>query len=161
MIKKTSVLAAIVGAAGLGVAVAQASAASATHAVNQKGKIKIVSRTLARGRPKGKYQNYAGTLSGSPGGKGTILFDQVFASQFNGKTISITGTATFVEPKGSYSGSISGTTGVPGLNATVKITKGSGLYKGATGKVKVTARKPATSARRSRSPSPARSSTET
>lgn len=139
MIKKTSVLAAIVGAAGLGGAVAQASAASKNHAVKQSGKMVIVKSNNGSGPPqKGKYQNYAGTLSGSPGGKGKIHFDQVFSSQFNGKTVSITGTATFIEPKGSYSGSISGTTGAPGLHATVKITKGSGLYKGATGKLKIT-----------------------
>ncbi len=139
MIKKTSVLAAIIGVAGLGGVVAQASAAGKKYAVNQRGKMAIVKSNAGSGPPqKGEYQNYAGTLSGSPGGKGRIHFDQVFASQFNGKSVSITGTATFFEPQGSYSGSISGTAGVAGINATVKITKASGLYKGATGKVKVT-----------------------
>lgn len=139
MMKRAFVLAAMFGAAVLGGAVAQASAAGASHAVNQKGKMSIVKSNAGNGPPqKGKYQDYAGSLSGSPGGKGKILYHQVFTSNFNGKTVSIKGTATFSFPKGSYSGSVSGTTGVPGIHATVKITKGSGLYKGATGKVKIT-----------------------
>ena len=139
MTKKTSALVSIVGAVGLGGAVAQASTSRATHAVHQSGKFAIVKSNNGSGPPqKGKYQNYAGTMSGAPGGRGTIHFDQVFSSQFNGNAVSITGTATFIEPKGSYSGSISGTTGATGLHATVKITKGSGLSKGATGKVKIT-----------------------
>lgn len=139
IINEKSVLAAIVCAAGVGGAVAQASASSATHAVNQRGKMSVVKSNNGPGAPqKGKYQDYAGTLSGSPGGKGKIRYHQVFSSQFNGKTVSITGTATFTLPKGSYSGSVSGTTGAPGIHATAKITTGSGLYRGATGTVKIT-----------------------
>jgi hypothetical protein len=112
-----------------------------SHAVNQHGKWAIVKSNAGTGPPqKGKYQVYAGTLSGTPGPKGAIVFDQVFASQFNGQSVSITGTATFFEPKGSYSGAISGTNGAHGPNATVKITKGFGLYKGAAGKVSSPAR---------------------
>ena len=139
MIKKTSVLAAIVGAAGLGGAMAQASAASTTHAGNQSGRAAVVQSNAGTGAPqKGKYQIFAGTLSGPPGGKGAIIVDQVFASNFSGKFVSITGTATLFEPDGSYSGPISGTNGVNGPNFTLTITKGFGLYKGATGKVTIT-----------------------
>lgn len=141
MIKAMSVLAAIVGAAGVGGALAQASAASTTHAVNQSGRWAVVQSNNPSGPPqKGKYQILAGTLSGLPGGKGAIIFDQVFASNFMGKTVSITGTATFFEPAGSYSGAISGTAGVNGPDATVTITKGFGLYKGARGTVTITGR---------------------
>jgi hypothetical protein len=127
-------------AAGVSGAIAEATAhTSKSHAVNQHGRWAIVKSNAGTGPPqKGKYQDYAGTLSGPPGGKGAIIFDQVFASQFNGQSVSITGTATFFEPKGSYSGATSGTNGAHGPNATVKITKGFGLYKGATGKVAIT-----------------------
>jgi hypothetical protein len=135
MIKKTSVLAAIVGVAALGVAVAQA-ASSKTYTVKQSEKSVLVKTNNPPGPPqKGKYQLSAGTLSGSPGGNGAIVDDAVFAGVFGPTGVPITGTVTFFEPDGSYSGALSGMNTPHGSKATVTITKGTGLYKGATGKV--------------------------
>jgi hypothetical protein len=129
MIKKMSVLAAVVGAAGLGGAVAQA---SASHSVNQKGEGAEISHVP------GKTTVFAGTL----GSNGAIIEKLAFTSSAQ---TSFGGTVTVFGPKGSYRGTItkgtqSASQGGPPQKATekVKVTAGHGLYKGATGSLTVT-----------------------
>ena len=141
MIKKTSVLAAIVCAAGLVGVVAQVSAASATHSIKQSGAMSIVKTdepSLQAAPVKGDYELWAGTLSGIPGGKGAVVFNQVFNGGFGPSGVPITDTATFFEPDGSYSGAGSGVCTPRGCTATMTIKTGAGLYKGANGKLTFT-----------------------
>jgi hypothetical protein len=141
MSKRAAPLAVALVAVGVAGAAAQASISHAvkSHSVKLTGKWAAVKSTGGSGAPmQGQSATFAGTLSGPPGGKGAIVWNQTFTSNFMGKSVNIGGTATFFEPNGSFRGAISGTTGVNGPNATVTITKGVGHYKGATGTLTLT-----------------------
>jgi|GEM_PF-4818068 len=138
MIKKTAPLVAVVVAAGLAVTVAQASTPT-SHAVNLTGEGGGI------GHPPFTHATvFAGTL----GSNGAIVEKQAFKS---GSQTSFGGTVTVFGPRGSYDGTITKGTeiqppgcppscGGPPQGATekVKVTGGHGLYKGATGTLKIT-----------------------
>jgi hypothetical protein len=141
MIKKIGLLVAIAAAAGVAVTVAQASTPK-SHPVQQTG----VGSGLYHypfGGPKNSNTN-AATL----GTTGAVIDTRIPNSSVC--PTSFAGTVTVFEPQGKYSGTITkGTiTQQPGCNPMsgpptkvtekVKITRGSGLYKGATGSVTIT-----------------------
>jgi|GEM_PF-5678863 len=145
MIKRASLLAAVVAAGGVTLAVTQAGATTAVKpSVSQSGTMAVIATTSPCSQPpqKGKSQTFAGNLTGSPGGTGAMVLHTVFAGSFGPKGAPITGTVTFFEPEGSYGGSLSGTNTASGSSATVTISKGSGLYKGAHGTVTFTTKAP-------------------
>jgi hypothetical protein len=120
MIKKMAMLVIMVSA---GVAVAVASA-STSHHFKQTGV------------EAGLVPNPHGIFFGTLGSGGAIREHRV-----QGAGVSYTGTTTLFEPQGSYSGKITAghTTNMnTGFTETVKITRGAGLYKGASGKVTIT-----------------------
>jgi hypothetical protein len=137
MIKKMAPLVAIAAAAGVAVTVAQA---SASHAVNLKGD--------GSGIYHGPIVGPANTsvFGGTLGTNGAIIEKQVAKTMSMGVTTTFGGSVTVFGPKGSYSGTITAGTQTPSKGngpppqstATVKVTAGAGLYKGATGSVTVT-----------------------
>ena|SRR5579884_1891934 len=140
MIKKGSLLVVIAAAAGLALAVAGASTALSSHPVSQKGRMagyKATSSTCSHAPTPGNPAPMAGNLIGKPGGSGAIVAHLVHAT-FPGYT----GNATFFEPLGSYTAKITKTMTVPGhateAQEVMKVTKGTGRYKGATGMVTLT-----------------------
>ena len=138
MIKKMAALAAVAAAAGLLVTVAQASTPKSHH-VHQTGEGGGIGHPpfTGSGAP-GSASIFAGTL----GADGAIIEKWALKA---GSSSTFGGTVTVFEPQGSYSGKITsgvlgaGGSGPPqGATLKVKITAGSGLYKGATGTVTIT-----------------------
>lgn len=139
LIKKTAPLVAALAAGGVAVAVAQAStshAASTVHvSINQSGRLgSISSKPLPPPPPPtGTPLPQAGNLTGKPG-NGAIVAN--VASMGVGD---YSGTATLFEPQGSFTGTITTNKGFNGhARVVLKITKGTGLYTGATGTVTLT-----------------------
>jgi hypothetical protein len=140
MIKKGSLLVVIVAVTGLALAVAETGSAASSHSVSQKGRLAgytATSSTCSHAPSPGQPAPMAGNLIGKPGGSGGIVAHLVHAT-FPGYT----GKATFFEPLGSYTAKITKTKAVPGhateAKEVMKITKGTGSYKGATGTVTLT-----------------------
>jgi hypothetical protein len=135
MIKKMAALVAIAAATGAAVTVAQASTPS--HHVRQTGEGDGIGHPpfSGSGAP-GSASTFAATL----GTNAAIIEKWAFKA---GSSTAFGGTVTVFEPEGSFSGKITagnitgaGGSGPPaGATEKVKITVGTGLYKGATGTV--------------------------
>jgi hypothetical protein len=140
MIKKMTALVAIAGVAGVAaVTIAQASPTK-SHSITQTGEGNGIGHPPFNGSGEPWSEN---TFAATLGSDAALIEKQTF------KTSSATtflGTVTVFEARGTFSGTITagtvfgaGGAGPPsGDNVKVKITGGTGLYKGATGTATIT-----------------------